>query len=691
MYLKKLFRGSGISPARPYIVTFFLVVVCAIAQYVGQHVVGPRAPLGLLYFPVMLSAVRGGWRATILASVLSLIVAPFLLAPELSFEVRSAEDRGALAVFAMVCIFTCLLSAVLERSEKIAQAFLVSLKESEQTLRALLESSTHAVLGIGKDGKIRFASESVVPLFDYRPGEVIGQSFEVIVLNGLRQLRGEGRDNLFNAAASGPVGHLQELQCRRKDGSLFPAEASLFIADVPSGRLAVSYIADNTERVDAERKILHAARHDPLTGLPNRALIYELGTHLLQSAKRHNVTIAILFFDLDRFKPINDTYGHTIGDKMLQQVAQRLKQGLRSNDVVGRVGGDEFVAVLCDIHADDAVLHTASHLLHSLSEPYRIDRLELRTSPSIGISIYPTDGQDLDTLIRHADAAMYHAKNAGRNTCQFFTHEIHLHAKQSYEVEQRLRNSLIENDFELLYQPFIDLKNGDVIGVETLLRWRQPGPIAITPDKFIAATERIGMINPLSDWVLEEACRQHKKWRNLGLPALRMAVNVSPVQFRVKDFAKRTAEIIRRSGVNPDCIEFEVTESTVMNDVEAAAKMLDELKGDGVSIALDDFGTGYSSLSYLAQFPINKLKIDQSFIVNMDTDMRSLAIAETVVALGKKLGMSVIAEGIESQATLNTLVNIGCDFGQGYFISKPIRPEYLVDWYYQAHYRHLLV
>jgi predicted signal transduction protein with EAL and GGDEF domain len=310
---------------------------------------------------------------------------------------------------------------------------------------------------------------------------------------------------------------------------------------------------------------------------------------------------------------------------MLQQVAQRLKQGLRSNDIVGRVGGDEFVAVLCDIHADDAVLHTASHLLNSLSEPYRIDRLELRTSPSIGISIYPNDGEDLDTLIRHADAAMYHAKNAGRNTCQFFTHEIQLHARQSYEVEQRLRNSLIEKDFELLYQPFIDLKTGDVIGVETLLRWRQPGPIAITPDKFIAATERIGMINPLSDWVLEEACRQHKKWRNLGLPALRMAVNVSPVQFRVKDFARRTADIIKASGVNPDCIEFEVTESTIMNDVEAAAKMLDDLKEDGVSIALDDFGTGYSSLSYLWKFPFDKIKIDRSFMNSCAAPMPSMA------------------------------------------------------------------
>ncbi|MDK6078820.1 EAL domain-containing protein [Massilia varians] len=399
--------------------------------------------------------------------------------------------------------------------------------------------------------------------------------------------------------------------------------------------------------------------------------------------------MAILFFDLDRFKPINDTYGHTIGDRMLQQVGQRLKDGLRGNDLVGRLGGDEFVAILADIRTDDAVLHMATQLLHTLREPYRIDTLDLKTSPSIGISIYPEDGDELDTLIRHADAAMYHAKNAGRNRCQFFTLEIYLHARQTFDLEQRLRHSIAESDFELVYQPFIDLSHKCFVGVEALLRWRG-GPTAPgAQERFIAAAERIGLITVLGDWVLQEACRQHEKWRELGLPAIRMAVNVSAVQFREKNFSERAATIIRRSGLSPSCIEFEVTESAVMSDVEDAAKMLERLKGDGVSIALDDFGTGYSSLSYLSQFPINKLKIDKSFIHNIDTDPRSLAIAETVIALGKKLGMTVIAEGIESQAGIKLLADIGCDLGQGFFISKPVRPDKLVDWYYQAQYKYL--
>ncbi|MFC0252605.1 putative bifunctional diguanylate cyclase/phosphodiesterase [Massilia consociata] len=684
-------QRRGVKIRHSYALTLLLVALCAFVQYKARYHIGQRAPLGLLYIPVMASAIFAGWRQSVLASVLGLLLSPLLVAPAFSLRIERAEDAGALMVMAAVCLFTCIMAWILERAENKAQAFLLSLESREQTLRALLGASSHAVIGIGSDGRIGIASESVSTLFHYEPEEIIGQSFEVLVVNGLRQLRGEGLNNLFHANAPGPVGELQELQCRRKDGSVFPAEASLAMADVPTGRLVISYIADISERREAERKILHAARHDPLTGLPNRALVYELGTHLLAAARRHRDRIAILFFDLDRFKPINDTYGHAIGDGMLQQVANRLKSGLRANDLVGRLGGDEFVAILCDVHEDDAVLHMASQLLQTLSEPYRIGTLELKTSPSIGISLYPDDGEDLDALIQHADAAMYHAKNAGRNRCQFFTHEIYLHAKQTFDLEQRLRHSIADSDFEVVYQPFIDLRSRKFIGVEALLRWRSAGASPVAQDRFIAAAERIGLINVLGDWVLQQACMQHEKWRNLGLPPLRMAVNVSAVQFREKTFSERAARIIRQSGINPACIELEVTESAVMSDVEEAAKMLERLKQDGISIALDDFGTGYSSLSYLSQFPINKLKIDKSFILNIDTDARSLAIAETVIALGKKLGMTVIAEGIESQSGIKLLADIGCDLGQGYFISKPVRPEHIVEWYYQAQYQHLFV
>lgn len=687
MIADKIVLGQRIR--HPYVLTVLLVALCALVQYKGRHLFGQRAPLGLLFIPVMVSAILGGWRSAVLASASALLLSPLLVAPQFSFVIEQGRDAGAILVLGMVCLFTCLMAAVLERAENRARAYLLDLQDREHTLRALLGASVHAVVGIGQDGRIQFASDSVSRLFGLAPAELIGQSYEMLVVNGLRQLRGGGLDNLFHGAATGPVGAIQEISCRRKDGSLFPAEASLAVAEVPGGRLAVSYIADISERREAERRILHAARHDPLTGLPNRALVYELGAQLLASARRHGDRIAILFFDLDRFKPINDTYGHRTGDRMLQQVGQRLKSGLRGNDLVGRLGGDEFVAVLADIRSDDAVLHMATQLLHALRAPYLIDTLELKTSPSIGISIYPTDGEDLDALIRHADAAMYHAKNAGRNRCQFFTQEIYLQAKQTFDLEQRLRHSIAESDFELVYQPFIDLRHKKFVGVEALLRWRSGVASAVAQERFIAAAERIGLITVLGDWVLQEACRQHERWRNLGLPAIRMAVNVSAVQFRDKNFSERAAHIIRQSGIHPACIEFEVTESAVMSDVEEAANMLARLKHDGVSIALDDFGTGYSSLSYLSQFPINKLKIDKSFIRHIDTDARSLAIAETVIALGKKLGMTVIAEGIESQAGIKTLADIGCDLGQGFFISKPVRPDKVVDWYYQAQYKHL--
>jgi diguanylate cyclase (GGDEF)-like protein len=423
--------------------------------------------------------------------------------------------------------------------------------------------------------------------------------------------------------------------------------------------------------------------------LPNRALIYELANQMVGASKRGSERLAVLFFDLDRFKPINDTYGHETGDKMLQEVARRLTANVRSSDLVGRLGGDEFIAILTDVHADIDAAHAASHLLGCLGMPYEIDSLELRTSPSIGISMYPEDGRDIDTLIRHADAAMYHAKNQGRNTYQFFTPEINTNTERVFALEQRLRHSIDEKNFSLVYQPVIDTRTMHVTGAEALIRWRQQNSQPLLPGEFIAAAEASGLINRLGEWVIQEACRQHQAWRRQGLPPMRIAVNVSPVQFRSKDFDRLVSEVVGSSGIDPHCLELEVTEGTVMKQVEEAGKTLADLKRLGLRIALDDFGTGYSSLSYLSQFPIDKLKVDQSFIRHIDTDRRSLAIAETVIALGKKLGVEVVAEGIESEVALDLLRDRGCDMGQGYLISAPLPPDQFVDWYRQADPRRL--
>lgn len=430
----------------------------------------------------------------------------------------------------------------------------------------------------------------------------------------------------------------------------------------------------------AEQKIRHAALHDPLTGLANRTLIYEMGSQLLSQSLRNKHKLAVMFFDLDRFKPINDTYGHQTGDLMLQEVARRLKSGIRSCDLVGRLGGDEFVAVLSDIRSEAHLESTAAQLLKRLSEPYVINTLELHTSPSIGISVSSAKVHDLELLIRQADAAMYHAKNRGRNNYQYFSDELLINSARVFALEQRLRRSLHEDDFELVYQPVVDMRNGQLVAVEGLIRWRQADGCELMPGDFIAAAEASGLIHQIGEWVLREACRQFERWQTEGLAPIRIAVNVSPVQFCSPDFRSRILAVLASTKVEPCWLELEVTETTVMSRIEEATLTLSWLKSLGLRIALDDFGTGYSSLSHLAHLPIDKLKVDQSFVTHIASDSRSLAIAETVIALGQKIGVEVVAEGIENLSALKLLRDRGCGLGQGYLIGRPMPPDQLTLW-----------
>ncbi|HEV2610857.1 MAG TPA: GGDEF domain-containing phosphodiesterase, partial [Noviherbaspirillum sp.] len=345
------------------------------------------------------------------------------------------------------------------------------------------------------------------------------------------------------------------------------------------------------------------------------------------------------------------------------------------------LGSDQFIAILSDVETEHDISQAAVHLLARLGEPYRIGTEELRVSPSIGISIYPENGDHIDKLIRMSEAAMHQAKLQGGNTHQFFDAGIDTGEKITVALEQKLRQGLREQDFELLYQPIIDTSTKQVVSAEALIRWRQQDDVALTPDAFIGVAESSGLIHQLGDWVIREACRQHGKWRRSGLPPMRISINVSPLQFRARDFQARLKDAIEYSGIDPACVELEVTESTVMQHVQEASKTLAALKSMGFHIALDDFGTGYSNLSYLSQFPIDQLKVDRRFIQQIDTDSRSLAIAETVIALGKKLGAEVVAEGIESEEALDILKRCGCGLGQGYLISEPLPPDRFVEWY----------
>ncbi len=436
----------------------------------------------------------------------------------------------------------------------------------------------------------------------------------------------------------------------------------------------VSFNSDITDRKAAEK----VAQHDPLTGLPNRALLYEYAEHLMSVASRQGGQMAFLFFDLDRFKPINDTYGHQVGDEVLKQVAMRLTPCIRGGDLVTRLGGDEFVAVLSNIGSADDAATVARHALDRLRQPYIVNGRELTVTPSIGISLYPQDGQNTEELIRNADAAMYHAKENGKNDFQFFRAEFDQAAREALRIESRLRQGLASREFVLFYQPVVATATAQVVGVEALLRWPA---MRSDPAAFIPVAEKAGMMIDLGNWVLREACRQQREWLDKGGPIVPMAVNVSPLQFRQKDFLESVGDALKSSGVPPASLYIEVTEGTLMHDTNGAREILLGLQELGVKIALDDFGTGYSSLGYLSRLPIDIVKLDQSFVKEIGANGASTAIAKAVIALGHSLGLDVIAEGVESSDALAFLRAHHCPRSQGFHFSPPMPAHQFERWW----------
>jgi len=554
-----------------------------------------------------------------------------------------------------------------------------ALLRERSELRSLVDNTPVLVSMQDLDGRIHLINRSFVAVLGRPEEEIIGQPMNEVFPPHLAKLVAKSNYKVLSTGATDEL----EIELLHPDGDTHTYRLMKFplrYLDTEEPFGVGGFAMDITELKCAEEKIRHAAQHDPLTGLPNRALVYELGMQMIHASHRHTRMLAVMFFDLDRFKPINDTYGHRVGDLMLQEVARRLQRAVRGSDLVGRLGGDEFVAVLTDLKSEAHLDGIATQLLQRLSEPYRIESLELHTSPSIGISVYPGDGTGVDTLIRQADEAMYHAKTCGRNNYQYFSDEIRRNTARVFELEQRLRRSLHEDDFDLAYQPIVDMRSGRLAAVEALIRWRQSDGGELMPGDFIAAAEASGLIHQIGEWVIREACRQHEEWLHDGMPAVRIAINVSPVQFRSAEFRDRLLAAMQSSTIDPDMLELEVTESTVMSHAEESTKTIHWLKAMGLKIALDDFGTGYSSLSQLAQLPIDKLKVDRAFVSHIDTDLRSLAIAETVLALGQKLGVEVVAEGIENPAAMSLLRDRGCGLGQGYLIGSPMRPQQLKEW-----------
>jgi len=448
--------------------------------------------------------------------------------------------------------------------------------------------------------------------------------------------------------------------------------ATLLITSVYEAHLQSSSRRHARRLEEANAQLHHQATHDALTGLPNRVLFLDRLGREIAHAARDGRRFAVLLLDLDRFKLINDTMGHAAGDQLLIQAAARLAGVLRDIDTVARTGGDEFLVLIAETRDAYDPGAAAANLVKALSQPYAINDTEIHTSASIGISVYPADGTDADTLVAHADEAMYFAKQRGRNSYQFFNPAMSVFSQERLELENDLRRALTLNQMEVHYQPKSDVQTGRVSSVEALLRWRHPTRGLVSPMEFIPLAEECGLILPIGEWVLREACKQARAWQLAGVPFIRVAVNVSPIQFRQSNFLRAVHSALLDFDLEPQYIEIELTESTVMGNAEGSIEILEQLSRMGVVVSIDDFGTGYSSMSYLRKFPIDKLKIDRSFISELTTNPADASIVQAIISLAHSLNLKVVAEGVETSAQLQRLQELGCDQYQGFLKSAAV-------------------
>jgi diguanylate cyclase (GGDEF)-like protein len=434
-------------------------------------------------------------------------------------------------------------------------------------------------------------------------------------------------------------------------------------------------LSAETQLREHRERLHHLVYHDALTSLPNRVLLQDRLSRMMIKAKRNNTFVAILFLDLDRFKKINETLGHDVGDKLLLEVARRLENCVRKSDTVARLGGDEFAVLLDDLRDIKFVAVIARKILHALSKPILIQKYELYATSSIGISLYPNDSEDEDVLLRSADTALYRAKDAGKNNYQFYTADMNTRAFEFLLLESGLRKALDNDELVVYYQPVINLEDKKLIGMEALLRWKHPEKGMVSPADFIPLAEETGLIESIGEWVLRAACAQNKKWQDAGYPPVTMSVNMSARQFNKKNVVEIIGEILEETGLRPEYFCIEITESIIMKDVESTITKLNQLHKMGISLSIDDFGTGYSSLNYLKLFPIDNLKIDRSFVFNITSDSTDAAIAASVILLAHSMSLKVTAEGVETNEQLEMLRRQGCDYVQGFLFSRPIAAE----------------
>ncbi len=561
------------------------------------------------------------------------------------------------------------------------------LSESERLHRYIVNTSPDIIYILDQDGHFTFINERIESLLGYSKEEIVGKHYSFLVHHDdMEQAKYVFNERRVGTRAAKNI----ELRLKCKDDGksrhfnnrTLPIELSAMGMYTGDSQSSSSYTGtygvarDVTERKIAEETINFQAYHDLLTKLPNRALLRDRLSLAISQAKREDEKLAVMFLDLDRFKNINDSLGHMIGDELLQQVSMRLKECIRAADTLARFGGDEFTLLLPKLHngRDDAS-KLADKITHTLKQPFIIDGHELYVSASIGIALYPHDGSNIDTLIKHADVAMYHVKGQGKNGYKFYSNEMNVPYLEKLSLDTGIHRALDSNEFNLVYQPQVNLRTGEIVGVEALLRWEHPEHGAISPSEFIPFAEESGLIIDIGYWVIQTACAELNRWRTAGLPEIRMSINISARQLMEDNIVKNIISIMKDYDVPGQCIELEITENAIMDDMDSIIRKLQELSGHGITIGIDDFGTGYSSLSYLHKLPIHTLKIDRTFLKESRINKGDNTIINTIVAMAKGLGLNVIAEGVESQAQLEYLREIDCSEAQGFLFGKPLPAE----------------
>lgn len=534
----------------------------------------------------------------------------------------------------------------------------------------IFENTLEGVLVTDSEGDIVFTNPSFEEITGYNRDEVLGKNPKILSSGKQDQ---EFYRKMWKSLAE--KGEWQgEIWNRRKSGEIYPEWLTLTVIKDEHGKTVqyAAILSDLTSRKKNEERVKHLAYHDALTDLPNRYLFLDRLTVALAHAVRHENTLAVLFLDLDRFKDVNDTLGHAAGDQLLQEVGRRITTCIREEDTVARMGGDEFTILLPDIQIEDAK-DVAQRILNVFSRPYVLDDQELYISSSIGIALAFDKLLDAQTILRHADLAMYKAKENGKNRYWIYETNMSIQAQNRSTLEQRLRKALERDEFVLYYQPQVDVTKGKLLGMEALIRWKHPEQGLIPPMKFIPIAEETGLILPIGEWVLRKAIAQNVTWQKAGFPPLRIAVNLSARQFEQENLVEQISKILLEEGMEGRWLELEITESVAMQDIELTSRVLDHLKTLGIHIAIDDFGVGYSSLSYLKRFPIDTLKVDQSFINDsLSQNSENCVIVSSILELARDLNYSAIAEGVETEAQFEFLKNKACDGIQGYLISRPL-------------------